>query len=222
MTCYAMNCQYGKTICQTQVEYRWLNPDDTARSNIFTLWATMGIVGLGGIGKEVARLAHLLSMRVVATRRSAQSAQQNVDGADLLLPTSRLNDLAAQSDFLAICAALTQETEGVINRRVFEVMKPASVLINVSRGETVNEGDLVEALQNGRIRGAVMDVFQGELEGKQPRKELMELPNAFITSHIASTGFNSSDTVRGLFRDNLRRFLDGEPLLNEVDRARGY
>ena len=79
---------------------------------------TMGIVGLGGIGKEVARLAHSLSMRVVATRRSVASPQQNVDGADLLLPANQLEEVAAQSDFLAICAALTDETDGLINRDV--------------------------------------------------------------------------------------------------------
>ena len=183
---------------------------------------TMGIVGLGGIGKEVARLAHGLSMRVVATRRSVGSPQQNVDGADLLLPASQLEEVAAQSDFLAICAALTNETEGMINRRIFQAMKPSAVLINISRGQLVDEDDLIDALRSGQIRGAVMDVYQGELGGGQPRHELMELPQVFVTSHVSATGSNFGEAVRELFQENLRRFLNDEPLMNVVDRERGY
>ena len=183
---------------------------------------TMGVVGLGGIGKEVARLARALSMRVVATRRSVESPQENVDGADLLLPANRLGELAAQSDFLAICAALTDETKGLINREVFRAMKPSAVLINVSRGEVVDEDDLIDALRSGHIRGAVMDVYQGELGGGQPRHELMELPQVFVTSHVSATGSDFADAVRKLFRENLRRFLNDEPMMNVVDRERGY
>ena len=183
---------------------------------------TMGIVGLGGIGKEVARLARALSMRVVATRRSAGPPQKNVDGADLLLPADQLEEVAAQSDFLAICAALTEETKGLINKAVFRAMNPSAVLINVSRGEVVNEDDLIDALRGGQIRGAVMDVFQGELGGGQPRRELMELPQVFVTSHVSATGSDFGEAVRELFRENLRRFLNDEPLMNVVDRERGY
>ena len=183
---------------------------------------TMGIVGLGGIGQEVVRLARALSMRVVATRRSATSRQKNVDGGDLLLPASQLEELAAQSDFLVICAALTSETEGLINSKIFRVMKPNAVLINVSRGQLVDEDDLIDALRSGRIRGAVMDVYEGELGGGQPRRELMELPQVFVTSHVSGTGVQFAEQVRGLFRENLRRFLNDEPLMNVVDRDRGY
>ncbi len=183
---------------------------------------TMGIVGLGGIGKEVARLARALSMRVVATRRSVRSPEHNVDGADLLLPADRLEEVAAQSDFLAVCTALTNETEGLINREVFQAMKPGAVLINVSRGEVVDEDDLIDALRSGKLRGAVMDVYQGELGGGQPRYELMELPQVFVTSHVSASGSDYGDAVRELFRENLRRFLNDEPLMNVVDRERGY
>lgn len=182
----------------------------------------MGIVGLGGIGKEVARLARALSMRVVATRRSVRSPEHNVDGADLLLPADRLEEVAAQSDFLAVCTALTNETEGLINREVFQAMKPGAVLINVSRGEVVDEDDLIDALRSGKLRGAVMDVYQGELGGGQPRHELMELPQVFVTSHVSASGSDYGDAVRELFRENLRRFLNDEPLMNVVDRERGY
>ena len=110
----------------------------------------------------------------------------------------------------------------MIDRRIIEVMKPGSVLINVSRGEVVDEDALVSGLKSGRIRGAVLDVYQGELEGIPPRQELMEMPQVLINSHASSHGADFAELVRGLFRDNLRRFLDGDPLLNLVDRSRGY
>ena len=184
--------------------------------------ATVGIVGLGGIGKEVARLARQYSMRVLATRRSATSPQNNVEGVDLLLPADQLAEMAAQSDFLAVCTALNHETQSLIDKGIFDVMKPSAVLINISRGEIVDEDALIEALRGGGIRGVVMDVYQGELEGKPPRAELMELPQAFVTSHISSSDSNFGQAVRELFQENLRRFLADGPLLNVVDRERGY
>ncbi len=184
--------------------------------------STLGIVGLGGIGRELARIAKFFSMRVVATRRSVRTAKRNVDGVDLLLPAHRLEEVAAQSDFLAICAQLTQETEGLINHHILAAMKPNSILVNVARGEIVDEDALIETLQSGRIRGAVLDVFRGELEGKPPRRELMELPQVLLNSHISSGGANFAENVQELFRENLRRFLKGEALLNLVDRSRGY
>ena len=184
--------------------------------------STVGIVGLGGIGRELARIARFFSMRTIATRRSAKSPQRNVDGADLILPADNLLEMAAQSDFLVVCTQLTQETVGLIDRRIIEAMKPGSVLINVSRGDVVDEIALVSGLENGRIRGAVLDVFQGELEGLPPKQELMQMPQVLINSHASSHGADFVELVRGLFRDNLRRFLDGDPLVNLVDRSRGY
>ncbi len=96
--------------------------------------ATMGVIGLGGIGKEVARLARGLGMRVVATRRSVTAPQENAEGVDLLLPSDRLMEMAAQSDFLAVCSQRTAETEKFINRAVLAAMKPGAVLINIARG----------------------------------------------------------------------------------------
>lgn len=183
--------------------------------------ATMGIVGLGGIGAEVGRLAKGLGMRVVATRRSVDAPQRDRDGVDLLLPARDLKEMASQSDFLAVCAQLTHETRGIIDRDVLAVMKPTGVLINISRGELIDEGALVDALREGRLRGAVMDVFEGELEGKPPRRELMELPQVLITSH-GSSGGRRAEPMQELFRENVRRFVNGEPLINLVDRSRGY
>jgi len=185
--------------------------------------ATMGVVGFGGIGREVARLAKALGMRVLATRRLVTAPEDDTDGADRLLPADQLHQMAAESDFLAVCAQLTAETAGMINAGVFSALKPGAVLINVARGEEVDEDALIEALVSGRLRGAVLDVYDGELAGRPPRPELLRLPHVLLTPHISGRGDPSTrEPVRRLFADNLRRFLLGEPLLNVVDRQRGY
>jgi phosphoglycerate dehydrogenase-like enzyme len=191
---------------------------------MFTLrGATMGIIGLGGIGQEVARLSRAAGMRVIGTRRSVTAPQRDADGADLVLPASQILEVAADSDFLVICSQLTEETRGSVNAAVFAAMKPDAVLINIARGEEVDEDALVDAVTAGRIRGAVLDVYDGELAGRPPRPELTELPQILLTPHVSGTGDTSmAEPVRQLFAANLRRYLDGQPLLNVVDRARGY
>jgi len=185
--------------------------------------ATMGVIGLGGIGQEVARLARAAGMRVIGTRRSVTAPLPDADGADLVLPADRICEVAAGSDFLVICSQLTAETRGFINARVFAAMKQDAVLINIARGEEVDEDALVEAVTAGRIRGAVLDVYDGELAGRPPRPDLTRLPQILLTPHISGSGeANMAGPLRELFADNLRRYLDGRPLRNVVDRARGY
>jgi phosphoglycerate dehydrogenase-like enzyme len=185
--------------------------------------ATMGIIGLGGIGQEVARLSRAVGMRVIGTRRSVTAPVSDTDGADLVLPADRILEVAAESDFLVICSQLTAETRGSINASVFAAMKPNAVLVNVARGEEVDEDALVAAVTGGRIRGAVLDVYDGELAGRPPRSELVELPQILLTPHVSGSGDTKmAEPLRQLFTENLRRYLDGQPLLNVVDRARGY
>ena len=185
--------------------------------------ATIGVVGLGGIGREVARLARAAGMRVLATRRSVTTREHDTDGVDVLLPAGDLTELAAASDYVAVCAQLTPETRGMIGARVFAAMRPGSVLINVARGELVDEDALVAALQEGRLRGALLDVYDGELDGRPPRPELVELPQVVLTPHISGRGDPEGvEPAKRLFAENLRRYLDGQPLLNQVDRNRGY
>jgi len=185
--------------------------------------ATMGVIGLGGIGREVARLARAAGMRIIGTRRSVTAPLHDADEADLVLPSDRILEVAAESDFLVICSQLTAETYGFINASVFAAMKPGAVLINVARGEEVDEEALVDAVTSGRIRGAVLDVYDGELAGRPPRPELTGLPQILLTPHISARGdTNLAEPLRRLFAANLRRYLDGQPLLNLVDRARGY
>jgi phosphoglycerate dehydrogenase-like enzyme len=185
--------------------------------------ATMGVIGLGGIGQEVARLSRAAGMRVIGTRRSATAPLPDADGADLVLPAMRILEVAAESDFLVVCSQLTAETRGFINASVFAAMKPDAVLINVARGEEVDEDALVEAVTAGRIRGAVLDVYAGELAGRPPRPELAGLPQILLTPHISASGdTNLAGPLRRLFAENLRRYLDGQSLRNVVDRTRGY
>ena len=185
--------------------------------------ATMGILGLGGIGREVARLSRAAGLRVIATRRSAGAPATDTDGADLVLPADQILQVAAESDFLAVCSQLTPETRGLVGDRVFAAMKPGAVLINIARGEEVDEDALITSVTAGRIGGAVLDVYDGELAGRPPRAELLSLPQILLTPHIAARGDPGlAGAVRRLFAENLRRFLDGRPLLNVVDRDRGY
>ncbi len=185
--------------------------------------ATMGVIGLGGIGQEVARLSRAAGMRVIGTRRSVTAPLTDSAEADLVLPASRIVEVAAESDFLVVCSQLTAETRGFINATVFAAMKPGAVLINVARGEEIDEDALIDAVTTGRIRGAVLDVYDGELAGRPPRPELTALPQVLLTPHISGNGDTSvAEPLRRLFADNLRRYLDGQPLRNVVDRARGY
>lgn len=162
-------------------------------------------------------------MKVIATRQSVVTPQADNGGVDLLLPAADLIELAAASDYVAVCPQLTTQTRGMLGAEVFAVMKPGTVVINVARGELIDEDALVAALQEGRIRGALLDVYDGELDGRPPRRELVELPQVILTPHISAGGDPAGHKqAKLLFADNLRRYLDGQPLRNQVDRARGY
>ena len=140
--------------------------------------ATMGVIGLGGIGQEVARLSRAAGMRVIGTRRSVTAPLPDAGGADLVLPADRILEVAAASDFLVVCSQLTAETRGFINASVFAAMKPSAVLINVARGEEVDEDALVDAVTAGRIRGAVLDVYAGELAAGRSGRSSPDCPRS--------------------------------------------
>lgn len=184
--------------------------------------ATMGVVGMGGIGGETARLAKSLGMRVIGTRRSVTSAVADVENADLLLPASDLVRLAAESDFIAVCTQLTNDTMHLLDAAFFAATTKRPVVCNISRGEVIDEDALLTALDGDKLRGAVLDVYEGELKGKPPRPELLSHPNVILTPHISAAGASDGTEIMDLFRENLRRFIHGEDLINVVDRAKGY
>lgn len=177
---------------------------------------TVGIVGLGSIGAEVARLCRAFGMRVLGLRRRPAPS----DVADEVLPPEHLHDLLSRSDFVVIAAPLTEQTQGLIGRAELAAMKPTAWLINISRGAIVDEEALIEALREGRIGGACLDVFAEEpLPAESP---LWEMPNVLITPHNSWSSPHIEEREIELFLENLRRYVAGEPLLNVVDKQAGY
>lgn len=180
--------------------------------------ATLGIIGLGSIGIEVAARAHGLGMRVLAVRRSENTAP---DGIELLTGDHSLPELLGRSDYIAICAPSTPETRGMIDTRAIAAAKRDAVIINVSRGDIIDsEHSLAAALADGRLRGAALDVFHTEpLPISSP---MWDLPNVLITPHVSGVGQGFWDRETALIIDNVKRYLNGEPLKNVVDKRRGY
>jgi phosphoglycerate dehydrogenase-like enzyme len=182
---------------------------------------TMGIVGMGGIGREVAQLAKGVGMRVVATRRSTMQRAINVDGVDEVFPASQLHQMLAECDFVAVCAMWTDETENLIDAEAIAAMKDEAYLINIARAEIVNEAAMLAALHSGKLSGAFVDVWANEFQ-EPPHAELLSAPNLTFMPHTSGRGDVSHAFALDVFCDNLRRFIDGEPLENVVDWERGY
>jgi phosphoglycerate dehydrogenase-like enzyme len=182
---------------------------------------TMGIVGMGGIGREVARMARGIGMRVIATRHSAKERQFDVDGVDVLMPPSETHELMAESDFVCICAMWTPETEKMIDRAAFDAVKPGAFFLNIARGEIVDELAMVDALKSGRLAGAYIDVWWDDT-AQPPIPELLEAPNLIMTPHVSGGADGDYRGGINVFCDNLGRLLRGEELLNVVDWERGY
>ena len=181
---------------------------------------TVGVVGLGSIGQEVARLAKLLGMRVLGVRRSGAPLDSGEYLVDEIFGPLDLLHVLSQSDYVVLALPLTEETHHLMGELAFQAMKPSAYLINVSPGAVVDETALVRALKVGLIGGAGLDVF--ESEPLPPESELWKLRNVIISPHIAAATAHYNERAVALFCDNLRRYLADEPLLNLVDPQRGY
>jgi len=180
--------------------------------------ATIGLVGLGSIGGQVARQAAALGMRVIAVREHPEKGV--AEGVEEVFAPSQLNQLLCQSDYVVLAAPVTIETRSLMNAERFAQMKADSCLINVSRGPLVDETALVEALRERAIGGAALDVFSKEpLAADSP---LWDLENLLITPHTAAVTDKLWDRHYALIRENLKRFLSHEPLLAIVNKSRGY
>ena len=180
---------------------------------------TACIVGAGGIGLEVGRLCAAVGMRVIGTRRRPDAVLPP-GFADIGGP-SDLDRFLADSDFVAICCQWTPETDRLFNSQRFAAMKAGSVLVNVARGEIIDEAALVEALQGDRLRGVVLDVYVGEFE-HTPMQRLWSDPRVMITPHISNVSDRDRHGAIEVFCENLRAYLDGRPLRNLIDWQRGY
>jgi phosphoglycerate dehydrogenase-like enzyme len=164
--------------------------------------ATLGIVGFGGIGRAVARRAEAFGIRALATRATP------------------LDELLAAADYVVIATPLTPETRRLIGARELSLMKSNAVLINIGRGAVVDEAALIEALRDRRIRGAALDVFESEpLAAGHP---FWSMDNVLLSPHCADHTDDAHDRTMAFFLENLRRFESGEPLMNVVDKAKGY
>jgi len=180
--------------------------------------ATLGLIGLGGIGRAVARMASALGMRVIAVREHPE--KERPKGVDVVYASAQINDLLSQSDFVVVATPLTEATRGLINADRLAAMRPDAYLINVGRGPHVDEAALADALRNHRIGGAALDVFDQEpLPADSP---LWDLENLLITPHTGSLTEKLWQRHYAVFSENLRRYLTREPLLFTVDKQKGY
>jgi phosphoglycerate dehydrogenase-like enzyme len=178
----------------------------------------MGIVGLGAIGTEVAKIAAPFGFIVSAIRRRAEVAI--LPGVEKVWTPDRLVDLLAESDVIVLAAPHTPDTKHLIGRREVERIKRGAFLINVARGKLIDDEAVVDALRDGRLGGAALDVFTREpLESSSP---YWDLPNVIVTPHTSGAMQDYWTPLVALFAENLRRFERGESLLNVVDKVAGY
>jgi glyoxylate/hydroxypyruvate reductase len=182
---------------------------------------TLCVVGAGGIGRDVGRLAAGLGMRVIGTRRTPDPTAPLPRGFSEIGGPGDLDRFLGQSDFVVIACQWTPETDRLFDARRFALMKPGGVVVNVARGEIVDEDALTRALESGHLRGAVLDVYVGEFEHPPPER-LWQNPKVLVTPHVSGASDENRHGAIDLFCDNLRAYLDGRPLRNVVDWQRGY
>jgi D-2-hydroxyacid dehydrogenase (NADP+) len=179
---------------------------------------TLGIVGLGSIGRRLAYLGKAFGMRVVATRRSkGKTSARNVD---VVYSGQQLDRLLAESDFLVDSLPSTPETIRLFGQKEFRRMKPSAFFVNIGRGTTVDEEDLIKALEEKWIAGAGLDTFAKE--PLSPESPLWEIPGVIITPHIAGAAEDYQEKATEIFCENLKRYVSGQKLKNLVNKKLGY
>lgn len=193
--------------------------------------STLGIVGYGAIGRELARQAQALGMHVLAVNRSGQrqpyhgyrepaTGDPQAEIPDVIYSSGNLLDMLPACDYVVLLAPLTADTHHLFSTHAFLAMKPTAFFFNLSRGPLVDEAALIDALRQGQIGGAGLDVF--EQEPLPPESPLWTLDNVIISPHVAGFSLTYDDRASDLFAENLRRYLAGETLINQVERERGY
>lgn len=193
---------------------------------------TLGIVGYGSIARELARVADQMGMRVLATKRDLRTLTEenayrepdtgdpDAEIPDRLYPPEAVGAMVTECDFVVVTVPLTRATQYLIDEEILDKMRRDAVLINIARGGVVDEAALVKALQNRKIGGAVLDVFEEEPLPKE--SPLWGLDNVIITPHVAGNNTQYHERAAAVFGENLRRYLENQPLLNRLDRERGY
>ncbi|HEY3283739.1 MAG TPA: D-2-hydroxyacid dehydrogenase, partial [Armatimonadota bacterium] len=179
--------------------------------------AVLCILGLGCIGRELARRASALGMEVHGLRRRRREAPE---GVTRVWPAEGLHEMLALADYVAVTLPLTPATRGRVGRAELQAMKPGAFLMNIGRGAVIDEEALVDAIRTGRLSGAGLDVFQQE--PLPPSSPLWDLPQVILTPHVSGSSPGNHRRTLDLFLDNLRRFTQGEELRNLVDKEAGY
>ena len=179
--------------------------------------ATVGLIGLGSIGRAVAKSAKALGMRVIAVR---EHPEKGSEGADAVFGPAQIDEVFRQGDYVVLATPVTTSTKAIANAERLALMKPGACLINVGRGPLVDEAALAAALREKKIGGAALDVFPKEpLAADSP---LWDVPNLLITPHTAALTDRLWERHYALFSENLRRYLSGQALLAVVDKQKGY
>ncbi len=194
--------------------------------------ATLGIVGYGSIGRRLARVAQSLGMRILAVKRDLRNLQArnpftlpdtgdpSAEIPDRIYPPGALHSFLRECDYVVLTVPLTPRTRHLIDAPALQAMKSSAILINIARGDVVDEKALIDALEKRVIAGAALDVFCEEpLPASSP---LWKLPNAILSPHVAGITPHYDERAVALFAENLRRYIAGDPLINQVDRDRGY
>lgn len=182
---------------------------------------TVCVIGAGGIGSDVGKVCAAAGMRVVGTRRHIEPGAPLPEGFTRLAAPDQLATLLAESEFVAVCCQWTPETNRLLNAAAFDAMRPGTVLVNVARGEIIDEDALMAALADGKLRGVGLDVYVGEFE-RAPDPRLWNDERVLITPHVSGNSDLSQHRAVELFCDNLKAYLAGQPLANAIDWARGY
>jgi phosphoglycerate dehydrogenase-like enzyme len=193
--------------------------------------STVGIVGYGSVGREIARLCYSFGASILAIKRDLKHLEDDgycLEGlgdpkaelVERLYPPEAIASMASLCDYLVICAPLTSKTRGMVNDKVFEAMKPSSFLIDLSSGGIVDHGALVEGLFEGWIAGAALDVYP--VEPLPEGSPLWDMPNVLLSPHVAANSPKYLEMAVECFAENMKRFLADQPLLNEFQSERGY
>lgn len=179
--------------------------------------STVGIIGFGDIGKEIAIRAKAFGARVLVVKRKPSQVPEYVDE---LYITEEIDQVLKQSDYIVLTLPATKNTKGIISRDRINIMKPGAYLVNIGRGELIDQEALIEALRENKIGGAGLDVMTPEpLPADSP---LWELPNVIITQHSSGLSVGNDTRRVKLFADNLKRYVNNEKLVNIVDFTEGY
>ena len=201
-----------------QASHTWRQEAIAAERTALPSASHVVVIGLGSIGERIAAMAAGLGMRVTGVRRRPDLPAP--PGVSAVVGPDRLLDLLPHADAIVLALPRTEETRALIGFAEFACMRSSAVLVNIARGRLIEEAALVDALTHGRIAGAGLDAFEREpLPAESP---LWDLPNVILTPHSAAFGRDYWTPVVDLFLDNMARFRRGEPLLNVVDKTRGY